>query len=114
MRPSLQGPRAEEPSTLRWGSVDPLKDRSGSKAASTAPQRHFRFAPINGHQPTGAAGPFRANNGSRAYSIISSQRASIFLRWSFGQPGLPQSFFVSQEVFGTPKGPTHVFESGNT
>ena len=34
-----------------------------SKAASTAPQRHFRFAPINGHQPTGAAGPFRANNG---------------------------------------------------
>jgi len=32
----------------------------GSKAASTAPQRHFRYAPINGHQPTGAAGPFRA------------------------------------------------------
>ena len=24
---------------------------------------------------------------------------------SFGQPGLPQSFFVSREVFGSPKGP---------
>jgi hypothetical protein len=34
-----------------------------SKAASTAPQRHFRFAPINGHQPTGPAGPFRAKAG---------------------------------------------------
>jgi hypothetical protein len=56
----------------------------------------------------------RANNGSRAYSIISSQRASIFLRWSFGQPGSPQSFFfVSQKVFALPRAP-HVLESGNT
>ena len=37
----------------------------------------------------------------RAYSIISSQRASIFLRWLFGQPGFPQSLLVSRQVFGT-------------
>ena len=44
----------------------------------------------------------------------SPPRASIWLRWSFGQPGLPQSFFVSREVFGTPIRAHHVFESGNT
>ena len=32
-----------------------------------------------------------------------------WLRWSFGQPGSPQSFFVSREVFGTPnKGPARL------
>ena len=36
-----------------------------------------------------------------------------WLRWSFGQPGSPQSFFVSQKV-GPPKRAQHVFESGNT
>jgi hypothetical protein len=50
---------------------------------------------------------------SRAYSIISSQRASIFLRWSFRQPGSPQSFFVSREAFGPPRA-QHVFEIGNS
>ena len=35
------------------------------------------------------------------------------LRWSFGQPGLPQSFFVSREIFGPPRA-HHVFKSGNT
>ena len=33
---------------------------------------------------------------------------------SFRQPGLPQSFFVSQKVFGPPKRAQHVSESGNT
>ena len=60
------------------------------------------------------AGPYkRANNGIRAYLIISSQRASIFLRWSFGQPGLPQSFFISREIVGPPRA-QHGFEIGNT
>ena len=40
-------------------------------------------------------------------------RASIFLRWSFGQPGLPQSFFISREVFGPPMA-HQVFDIGNT
>ena len=44
----------------------------------------------------------------------SAPGASTWLRWSFGQPGLPQSFFVSQKVFGLPKRAQHVFESGNT
>ena len=44
----------------------------------------------------------------------SSPPASTWLRWSFGQPGLPQSFFISREVFGTPIRAQHVFESGNT
>ena len=34
-------------------------------------------------------------------------------RWSFGQPGLPQSFFISREVFGMPIRAQHVFEIGN-
>ncbi len=46
-------------------------------------------------------------------SITSSPRATTWLRWSFGQPGLPQSFFVSREVFGMPIRAQHVFESGN-
>jgi hypothetical protein len=47
-------------------------------------------------------------------SITSSSRASTSLRWSFGQPGSPQSFFfVSQKVFALPRAP-HVLESGNT
>src|SRR5206468_3855696 len=41
-------------------------------------------------------------SGSRTHSTTSSQRASIFLRWSLGQPGSPQSFFISREVFGAP------------
>ena len=33
--------------------------------------------------------------------------------WSFWEPGLPQSFFVSREVFGSPMG-YQGFEIGNT
>jgi hypothetical protein len=36
------------------------------------------------------------------------------LRWSFGQPGLPQSFFVSRKVFGTPIKAQQVFEIGKS
>jgi hypothetical protein len=36
-------------------------------------------------------------------------RASTQLRWSFGQPGLPQSFFESREIFGTPIRAHYVF-----
>src|ERR1035437_7782826 len=35
-----------------------------SKAVLTAPKRHFRFAPINGHHQTGPVGPVRATSGS--------------------------------------------------
>jgi hypothetical protein len=34
--------------------------RDGSKAALATPNCDFRFVPINGHQPTGSACPFRA------------------------------------------------------
>jgi hypothetical protein len=37
-----------------------------------------------------------------------------WLGWSFGQPGSPQSFFQSREVFGTQIRALHVFESGDT
>ena len=87
--------------------------RSGSSTDLRTGLSHVRSSLSNGHANPALACPFGANNGSRAYSIISSQRASIFLRWSFGQPGLPQSFFVSQKVFGPPRA-QHGFESGNT
>jgi hypothetical protein len=45
---------------------------------------------------------------------ISSPRASTWQRWSVGQPGLSQSFFISREVFGTPIRAQHIFETGNT
>jgi hypothetical protein len=54
----------------------------------------------------------RAISGS--HSINSSRQGDHLAVMSFGQPGLPQSFFVSQKVFGPPKRPQHVFESGNT
>src|SRR6267378_1035917 len=87
--------------------------RCGSTTDLTALKPDFRFTPESRLRADIAPCPFRANNGSRAYSIISSQRASIFLRWSFGQPGLPQSFFVSREIVGPPRA-QHVFEIGNT
>jgi hypothetical protein len=46
-------------------------------------------------------------------SITSLPRAT-WLRWSFGQPGLPQSFFQSRDVFGAPNRGQHVFKIGNT
>ncbi len=53
-----------------------------------------------------------AISGSRTIRS-SSPRASTRLRWSFGQPGLPQSFFVSQKVFALPRA-RQVFEIGDT
>ena len=40
--------------------------RFGSITALTAPKRHFRIAPINGHQQTCPVGPFRADSRRRA------------------------------------------------
>src|SRR5262245_29167000 len=54
------------------------------------------------------------HSGSRTHSITSSQTGEHWLRRSFGQPGFSQSIFQSQEIFGTPIRPQHVFESGNT
>ena len=34
--------------------------RDGSKTVLTAPKRHFRSTPINGHRQTGPVGPIRA------------------------------------------------------
>ena len=54
-----------------------------------------------------------AKGGSRrSYSITLSPRSITWLRWSFGQPGLPQSFFQSREVF-PPIRAQHLFETGN-
>jgi hypothetical protein len=59
----------------------------GQKAASAAPQRHFRFAPINGHQPTGAAGPFRARTGPHMpfYEESDATRAARLFRLAYGR-----------------------------
>jgi hypothetical protein len=72
--------------------------------------RDVGFAFKNGHRQTGPVGPFHANNGSRPHS----QTVEPGCFWSFGQPGLPQSFLVPGEVFGTPIRAPHVLESGNT
>jgi hypothetical protein len=52
----------------------------------------------------------KGHSGSYSILVATGER---WLRWSFGQPGLPQSFFVSQKVFGPLKRAQHVFESGN-
>jgi len=50
---------------------------------------------------------------SRSFDhFVANGRA--LLRWSFGQPGLPQSFFISREVFGMLIRTQQVFEIGNT
>src|SRR6266403_1228419 len=52
------------------------------------------------------------NRKSRSFDHL--DHASTWRRWSFGQPGFPQSFFVFPEVFGTPIRAPHIFESRNT
>ena len=89
-------------------SVKGKKRKSRPSGAMTA------LPPMSGPSSADLACPKSANNGSRAHSITSSQTGEHWLRWSFGQPGLPQSFFVSREVFGTPIRAQHVFEIGNT
>jgi hypothetical protein len=54
-----------------------------------------------------------AISASRSHSITWSARAINWLRRSFGQPGLPQSFFISREIVGPPRA-QHGFEIGNT
>src|SRR5260370_35525990 len=69
------------------------------KADSSQTSHHVRFVPL------------------AEVALIRStrrDRATTWLRWSFGQPGLPQSFLVSREVFGMPIRANHVFETGNT
>ena len=85
----------------------------GSNSEVRAFNSAVRFTLKNRRRQPGLSGPKSANNGSALCSIISSQRASIFLRWSFGQPGLPQSFFISREIVGPPRA-QHGFEIGNT
>src|SRR6516162_4527137 len=79
----------------------------------------FRALALFGRRPLERVGnptiPASENlhkNGSRAHSILVST-GEHRLRWSFGQPGLPQCFFESREIFGTPiRG--QVLEHGNT
>jgi hypothetical protein len=40
--------------------------RDGSKGDLSAPDRHFRVTPMNGHRQTSLAGPVGANSGPRA------------------------------------------------
>jgi len=40
-----------------------------SKGGLSAPERHFRSAPNNGHREAGSAGPFRAKNGLRGTKL---------------------------------------------
>jgi hypothetical protein len=41
--------------------------RLGSKPVLTAPKRHFRSTPANGHRQTGPVGPVRATFGNHAF-----------------------------------------------
>ena len=70
--------------------------------------------PLPWHRCAGGGAVHSINNGSRTYSINSPATGRAWLLWSFGQPGLPQSFFVSREVLGTAIRAQHVLESGNT
>jgi hypothetical protein len=57
---------------LRRGNV-----RVGSTAVLTAPKRHFRSSPINGHKRTDPVGPVRAKPGNREKSNLPGKSCSI-------------------------------------
>ena len=85
--------------------------RFGSFADMAARSVQVRFALKTGHRGRRPASPLRAISGSHSILVAAGEH---WLRWSFGQPGLPQSFLQSREVFGPPIRAQHVFESGNT
>ena len=90
----------------------------GSFASVWPDHSDFRSTHVNGHSQDRRACLKGAMNGlmHRGKNGFYPPRryGSIWLRWSFGQPGLPQSFFQSREVFGAPIRAQQVFESGNT
>ena len=72
----------------------------------------FRCTPDSGHRRPARPCPKSAKGGSRrSCSIISSPRASTWMRLSFRQPGLPQSFCVSRKIFGMLLRAQHVLET---
>jgi hypothetical protein len=71
-----------------------------SKASSWQRVGHFRFAPISS-EAIGMSQTCQQRKSRLFDHFVANGRA--LQRWSFGQPGLPQSFFVSQKVFGPPK-----------
>jgi hypothetical protein len=94
---------------------EPLANvRLGSIASFWLCAEHFRLSPDNGHCQKLSACLKSANNGSRLFYHLVATGEILWRRWSFGQPGLPQSFLVSREVFGTPIRTLHVLESENT
>jgi hypothetical protein len=96
--PSLKRQRFDHPPS--WGCA---YGRFGSKSDLDARNSNVRFNPMNRHDQLEQRRPKSAAN-SRSHTQITS---------SFGQPGLPQSFLVSREVFGIPIRAQHVFEIGN-
>ena len=84
---------------------------NGSIASFWLCAEHFRSSPDNGHCQKLSACLKGAISGSHSILVATGEH---WLRWSFGQPGLPQSFFVSREVIGMPIRAQHVFEIGNT
>src|SRR5882672_1035043 len=71
---------------------------SGSKTEVSGPARDARFTLRSRHRQPAPACPFGAISGSHSILVATGEH---WLGWSFGQPGLPQSLFVSREVFGT-------------
>jgi hypothetical protein len=55
--------------TLKSSSFEVSMSVLGSKTVLTAPKRHFRSTPMNGHRQTDPVGPFRANTGSDRTSL---------------------------------------------
>jgi len=54
--------------------------------------RRVRFTLTNGHRRLDRLGQKRAISGSHSILVATGEH---WLRWSSGQPGLPQSFFIS-------------------
>ena len=83
----------------------PLSSLSIAVSACGVVDRLLIIGESHLRRPTGAI------SGSHSILVATGEH---WLGWSFGQPGLPQSFFVSREVFGTKIMAQHVFEIGNT
>jgi hypothetical protein len=83
----------------------------GHKQTSRPQMFDVRSSPRSRRSLTHRRCPFGAISGSHSILVAKGEH---WLRWSFGQPGLPQSLFVSRDIFGAPKRAQHVFESGKT
>jgi hypothetical protein len=92
---------------------DPAVVGSGSFATGSSQQqvRPYPQCPDSDQIPQRSEMTRCAISGSHSILVATGEH---WLRWSFGQPSPPQSFFVLRDVFGKPIRAQHLCEIGNT